>query len=275
MRTFVISLKTQVERRDWIRQQLESLGVDFQFFDAVDLRQDRTAYFRAVDVGDFHLNAGRNPLTNEIGCYASHLTLWRTCRALGEPIIVLEDDACLTDDFRQALGFVEAQVKRLGFIRLEANPYTPSIQVARSRHFAAAYCSRYPYSAMAYAIAPNVAAAFINRSTRMRAPVDKFIKDFWVHGQPLHQLIPAVVTESEIGKVSTIGHRQKPRRRRLRSRLLRAGVKLGRCFRRWTFNLRYRSAHICHAYRKTRGCADHLRSTDSAFTSRLNGESYE
>ena len=114
MRIFVISLPTQSERRAFIRAQFEQLNLAFSFFDAVDVRRRQTEYFRAFDLCRFELNTGRNPLPAEISCYASHLTLWRTCRVLDEPIIILENDAAppATDDALAAhglqdTGFVE------------------------------------------------------------------------------------------------------------------------------------------------------------------------
>ena len=42
----------------------------------------------------------KTPLTKgEVGCFLSHWHLWNKCIEKNEPIIVLEDDAILTDKF--------------------------------------------------------------------------------------------------------------------------------------------------------------------------------
>ncbi|NNC76310.1 MAG: glycosyltransferase family 25 protein [Woeseiaceae bacterium] len=240
MRIFVISLPTQSERRAYIRAQFERMGVEFAFFDAVDARRKQVEYFRAFDIRRFQLNTGRNPLTTEIGCYASHLMLWRTCMILGEPIIILEDDACLDDLFATAMTFVERRIETLGFVRLETNPKSLGPTVTLGKSFSAQYCHSYPFSAMAYAISPSVAQTFVEQSDVFHSPVDKFIKDFWVHGQPLYQLSPHVVRESDLGvATSTIGTRRFPARRRLASRARRTAYKVRCSLNRLRFNVGY------------------------------------
>lgn len=244
MRIFVISLPTQSERRAFIRKQFARMSLAFSFFDAVDVRRRQTEYFRAFDVRRFELNTGRRPLTAEISCYASHLTLWRTCRILDEPIIILEDDAALDAAFENAVTFVEREIASLGFLRLESNKKRLGQTVTAGNAFSARYCHSYPFSAMAYALSPAVAASFIEHSRTFQAPVDKFIKDFWVHRQPLYQLQPAVVAESDLGIHSTtIGHRQPPRHRRLATRLRRIAYKTGCSLHRFRFNVGYQLQH--------------------------------
>lgn len=240
MRIFVISLPTQSERRAFIRAQFARMDLAFSFFDAVDIRRRQADYFRAFDVRRFELNTGRNPLTAEISCYASHLTLWRTCRVLDEPIIILEDDAALDAGFENALTFVERKIASLGFLRLETSTKRPGPVVTAGGSYSAHYCHSYPFSAMAYALSPAVATSFIEHSRTFQAPVDKFIKDFWVHRQPLYQLTPAVVAESDVGIcTTTIGKREPPRHRRLVTRLRRSAYKLRCSLHRLQFNVRY------------------------------------
>lgn len=240
MRIFVISLPTQSERRAFIRAQFARMNLAFTFFDAVDVRRRQTEYFRAFDVRGFELNTGRNPLTAEISCYASHLTLWRTCRILDEPIIILEDDAALDAEFENAVAFVEREIPSLGFLRLESNKKRLGPTVTAGAAFSARYCHSYPFSAMAYALSPAVASSFIAHSHTFHAPVDKFIKDFWVHQQPLYQLTPAVVAESNVGiRTTTIGKRELPRHRRLATRLRRSAYKIRCSLHRLRFNVGY------------------------------------
>lgn len=240
MRIFVISLPTQSERRAYISTQFQRMNVEFSFFDAIDVRRKQAEYFRSFDIRRFQLNTGRNPLTTEISCYASHLMLWRTCMILDEPIIILEDDACLDDLFATAMSFIDRRIETLGFVRLETNSKSLGPTVTHGKSFSAQYCHSYPFSAMAYAISPAVARTFVQRSEVFHSPVDKFIKDFWVHGQPLYQLSPHVVQESELGiATSTIGSRAKPSRRRISSRVRRLAYKLQCSLNRFRFNVGY------------------------------------
>ena len=41
--------------------------------------------------------------TGEIGCYLSHVELWKKCVELNEPIAVIEDDMKFTEKIRKAV----------------------------------------------------------------------------------------------------------------------------------------------------------------------------
>lgn len=207
MRTFVISLPESVDRRARIEQQLLRQGISFSFYDAINLHNDRNHYFHHCDEEQFLLNTGRTPTAGELGCFASHLMLWRTCRLLDEPILILEDDAELADDFAAAMPFVQRHIRRFGFIRLQRNDKRGMRCVVRQQQRAIDYCTRYPFGLAAYAIAPAVADVFIERSSVFRAPVDVFVKRYWRHGQPLFSLAPAIVDVGTASADSTIGDR--------------------------------------------------------------------
>ncbi len=209
MRTFVISLPESVDRRARIEQQLVRQGIAFSFYDAINLNNDRNHYFHHCDEEQFLLNTGRTPMAGELGCFASHLMLWRTCRLLDEPILILEDDAELADDFAVAMPFVQRHIKRFGFIRLQRNEKRGKRCIVRQKQRGIEYCTRYPFGLAAYAITPAVADVFIERSSIFRAPVDVFVKRYWRHGQPLFSLAPAVVNTSPASAASTIGARQR------------------------------------------------------------------
>ncbi|MEE6074840.1 glycosyltransferase family 25 protein [Avibacterium paragallinarum] len=97
---FIISLKNS-PRRDAIASRLSSLGLKFEFFDAVygkDLSQEE---LDKVDF-KFSLRYGfKKPMTlGEIGCAMSHIKLYEYLVANNiEQAIILEDDAIVSLDF--------------------------------------------------------------------------------------------------------------------------------------------------------------------------------
>ncbi len=207
MRCFVISLRRSVERRRRLRAQLDAAGVDYSFFEAVEFGRDRNRYFHHCDDAQFLLNTGRAPTAAELGCFASHLMLWRSCRLLDEPLVVLEDDALLRDDFADSLRFVARHVHRLGFVRLQVNGKSNQIPVVEEGQRNIVCCARYPHGSMAYAISPGTADRFIRACEVCEAPVDVFIKRFWRHGQALYALRPAAVDQRPACRQSTTGRR--------------------------------------------------------------------
>lgn len=211
MRVHVINLRESAARRIAIERQLHALGVDFEIERAIEGRAGYE-YFEDCDLWQYWLNSGRSPSDGEIGCYASHLRLWQLCVASGEPLVVMEDDAAPLAPFAAVLETAGRLIGRYGFLRLE---YDGPGQPARTRRVEATgelsvhYFVKYPYGAMCYALTPPVARAFLATSRVLRAPVDQFIKQCWVHRQPLFGLLPYSVREGSAAAASTILGRDK------------------------------------------------------------------
>ena len=238
MKTYVISLRRSRDRRKNIITQMDSLGIEYCFFDAIDASESREKYFRHYDQERYFLSCGRSATSGEVGCYASHLGVWKASVASGSPIVVLEDDAQLDERYESAINFVEKHINDLGFIRLEKNWKPGAPRIVDTSHHSIRRCKKYPFSAMAYAISPAVAQVFIEYSKVLSAPVDKFIKDFWVHQQPLYDLSPPAVRENELGLESTIRGRRKSRYS-LRGRCARMHRKGIDAILRLAFNIRF------------------------------------
>jgi glycosyl transferase family 25 len=222
MKVFVISLKRAKERRAAAAQQLQRAGVDFCFFDAVDGADSVGAYSKRIHRRLFRLNALRDPLASEIGCYASHLALWRKCMELQAPILVLEDDFQLEDGFAAFLPTIDELADSYGFIRLERfwrrrkrlkNHLRPATHLlARRGEARLHYLSDVPLCATAYALNPQAARSLIDASETLVAPVDKFLQQTWIHGVPIFALSPTLVRVSPMAAASTIGTRQRKSR---------------------------------------------------------------
>ncbi len=64
----------------------------------------------------------------ELGCYASHYSLWEKCIELNEVICILEDDITLKEDFKEGLDFLEKHIQELGYVRLMHLLYDASVK---------------------------------------------------------------------------------------------------------------------------------------------------
>jgi glycosyl transferase, family 25 len=213
---FVINLKTRKDRRDNVMAQLSGAGVPFKFFSAVEGTGQLHNYFTGSNPLQFLLETGHFPEPAEINCYASHLTLWKQCVVLAQPIVIMEDDFQITTDFLRILARTETLIARCGFIRLEALEerwqHKPGLAPAlvRSDEGINLYCQRMPsVRATCYALTPACAAAFIAASTTLAAPVDHVIRRCWRHGQLLYALTPPAIRLSEYAEQSSIRGRQK------------------------------------------------------------------
>lgn len=209
MKIFVISLPDATERRNNATKQFNKTGLQFTFFDALTASSGFSDYFSAYDEYQYLINTGRIAAAGEIGCYASHMALWKTCVNLRKPIMIMEDDFLLKENFVDAFNESAKLIDSYGFIRLQSERRGKKVLVKNSAGFSLVYYTKMPHSLMCYVISPAVAKEFIRASTTLTAPVDVMIKKIWEHKQRLYGLSPYPVVDGELGKISNIQGRIK------------------------------------------------------------------
>jgi glycosyl transferase family 25 len=211
MKIYIINLRKSANRRIEMAAELGRFGLDHEFFPAIEGDHGHE-FFDGYDQSEFLLNSGRNASPGEVGCYASHLTLWRQSLERNEPVLVLEDDALLTPRFGDALQIISRLISDYDFIRMQTlgpERNQDSMPVERIGDFTIDYCSRYPYGAMAYAVSPVEARRLLAASRTLTGPVDLILRNFWDHGQPLFAISPNVVQAADSCMETTIGERPK------------------------------------------------------------------
>ena len=171
MKTLVINLSHRRDRLDKFKQN----NADFISYDvlkAVDGYKVEYKDLRKMGFDTDHdwidpiLNT---PLTKgEIGCFLSHWKAWKQCIKANEPILVLEDDAIITDEFsydelyklrRQGYNFVY-----LGWKEMEES-------VPIDDKFVKPV---YPYWGLAYVITPE-SAKILTKGKPKIIPVDEYL----------------------------------------------------------------------------------------------------
>ncbi len=222
MKVFVISLRKAEARRTEAAEQMARFGVPFEFFDAVEGAAGHSDWFEGIDYRRFLLNTLRhNPRPEEIGCYASHLSLWRRAISLDRPVVVLEDDFQLEPGFADIIGDLESLMDEFGFVRLQSMHGPRALfkrlrpahcEVRRSGGMTIHFLSDPPLYALAYAVSPEAARKLVDASRVLFAPVDKFLQHTWTHGTPIFCISPPVVRMSAQARHSTIGDRTRKSR---------------------------------------------------------------
>ena len=213
MKIFVISLPDAEARRERAARQLEELGLAFEFFDA--MRGDQVmadGYFDRCDEEEWLLNTGHPMSPGEVGCFASHRSMWQKCVDLDEPIMIMEDDFQLLPGFAGAVQQVADNIQEFGFIRLQTETRARKQRVASRGDYTLWRYTKVPHSCMGNSITPKVAQSLVEQTRVVYEPVDVFIKKFWVHGQPIFGLTPYTVTESTLSQQTCILHREKVRK---------------------------------------------------------------
>lgn len=103
----VISLASRIDRRRQVAEQFARLGVaGYSFLDAVNGKeQPDHPLFAHYDPAARarRKGRGRDLKPSQLGCFASHYLLWQECAASGRPMVVVEDDALLQDNFPDLL----------------------------------------------------------------------------------------------------------------------------------------------------------------------------
>lgn len=210
LKIFVISLPDAAERRERAALQLGELGLDFEFFDAMrgeDVMAE--GYFERCDQEEWLLNTGHPMSLGEVGCFASHRSMWQKCVELGEPLMIMEDDFQLLPGFAGAVERTATNISGCGFIRLQSETRADKQRIATCGDYALWRYTKVPHSCMCNSMTPEVAQKLVEQTSAIYEPVDVFIKKFWEHGQAIYGLTPYTVTESTLSQQTYILHREK------------------------------------------------------------------
>lgn len=91
MNIFVINLTNAVERRQFQRQQLSELCLDYTIVNAISADEINNEIYKK------HYYDWQRPLRNtEVACYYSHRSTWNKIIETKQPALILEDDALLS-----------------------------------------------------------------------------------------------------------------------------------------------------------------------------------
>lgn len=108
-KTYVLSLKNELLRRQHIQNQLNELCIPFEFFDAIDLRNsnDMTYY------DNYSHNLQRSLTSGEIGCALSHMSIYEKilCNECNWSLII-EDDALLNNVTNKKIEHIASLANR-------------------------------------------------------------------------------------------------------------------------------------------------------------------
>jgi len=92
MKALVINLDSATERLAFQTAQLQALNIDFQRLPAYKIEDNQDQIYQK------YYNTWQRPLSvSEVSCFFSHKSAWDIVVAENQPMLILEDDAWLTD----------------------------------------------------------------------------------------------------------------------------------------------------------------------------------
>lgn len=196
---FVISLKKSKDRRDSINAQLVAQDIPFSFFDAIDGNDSHQPLFKRYNYKKrLWLTSGKMPSKGEIGCYASHYSLWQQCVTLNQPILIIEDDATICSNAGKILPFIKQKIEQYGFLRLEAVGKCTVMPVEQTKQYIISHISNNFWGTRAYAIAPWTAKKLLMKSESWSIPVDNYIGANFIHGIESYYLSPDFAEDTHL-----------------------------------------------------------------------------
>lgn len=197
----VINLPARADRRARMAAQFARLNVQgYSFLAAVHgAQQPDHPLFRHYDAAARRRvrGPGRDLKPSQLGCYASHYLLWQECVETAGPLIVVEDDAILLDNFPVFLDHAAQIARRWPLVWLHDNDKPgrdPSVPVDRVGPFVLRRKLKTHYRTVAYLIDPRAARALLAYSEAWLYPVDDAMCRSYDHGVENIALQPHCVT---------------------------------------------------------------------------------
>lgn len=209
MKIFVLSLISSPDRRSTVLKKLGSRGIEFEFLDAVDGRTSDHPYLKNYDEKSFLINRRRIAAPGELGCYVSHLLAWEKCVTLDEPIVVLEDDFELTDQFEKGMNFLEKFVDKVAFIRLEPLEKRIFVTSDKTDDFSLVKQLNVGMCTTGYIITPRGAKKLLKKAMTIKSPIDLFLKYTFTHDQIIHAITPGIVYPTHADSIIGAGVRNR------------------------------------------------------------------
>lgn len=217
MKIYVISLP-ESDRRVAIAKQFEKNNTTFEFFDAVDGRRENIEQYdaaRRIRMKAHGMTPGEN------GCFASHRKLWSKSIELNEPILILEDDVNITDEFWDELPCMESLALHFSYVRLGRG--TPKKLfgmpwfILSGKTFTGldrrlVKYMRGPSCTHAYVISPEASSRLLAHSVHWWWPVDDYMDYDFIHGVNNIGVEPPLVLQTDIPSVIGYAERKKGKR---------------------------------------------------------------
>jgi glycosyl transferase family 25 len=206
LKVWVINLDRSPERMERMRMSLEAHGIAFTRFSAIDGARISESLRKKVDSKAYERSMGQYLLPGKVGCYYSHLSIWKELAASEYPVgLILEDDIVLHDDFVEALEASLSASECWDILRLNATRAKfPLLRGQAGRWNINGYIGRFTGNGC-YLIKAEVAGRISATIENMRLPFEHEIGRFYAHGYRLAGLEPFPSHIEDFGLSQIVG----------------------------------------------------------------------
>ena len=206
MKIYVINLKESVERREQVSKVLDC--INFDFFDAENVKQDPDHFiYELYDQSKTQRYKGYTLTTPELGCWASHISLWRKCVSYNTNFLILEDNIELLGNLKEQLENIDRLTTQYGLVKLGNIFERKHVDIIKiDDNYRLVSYLKGACGTSAYAITPKVAATYLSQIHGFFEPVDDFMDNEWRTKQSIYSYKPQLISRSNT--TSTIGQRK-------------------------------------------------------------------
>lgn len=196
---YVIHIESATERAEIIKTQFEKIGINFIFFPAINGHTDPDhPLFKHYNKAKHFKRKGRSLSLGELGCFASHYSLWKKCIEKDKPIIILEDDILLLENFRDFYYISEEISNKYSFLWLHKNyRNNEKIAIENIDNFSIVKFKRDYFCAQGYMLTPKAAQKLLSYCEEWFYPVDDQMARFYENHTTLFALYPPCIDKED------------------------------------------------------------------------------
>jgi glycosyl transferase family 25 len=201
---WLINLPSNRERLRKMSSQLDSMGLLWKHFVAVDGKDRYDELIAQADQGAYERNMGSAILPGKLGVYASHKGVWQEFLYTDyEYALIFEDDVVFHDDFLEALDAAYRIRRHWDIVRFNCvRAKIPIPQGVIEKWSLNAYVGPFTGNA-AYLIKKDIAAKLIENIGPQTRALDHELNRFFLYDYRLLGLEPWA-SHTDDGNISTI-----------------------------------------------------------------------
>ncbi|HAS6349083.1 TPA: glycosyl transferase [Vibrio vulnificus] len=206
MKIKVISLKNSIDRRKATVSALSN--IPFSFFDAEYIKDNKNHFIYSLyDSKKGQKLKGYKLTIAELGCFASHISVWKECLESNENFLVLEDNFTVLGDLSAQLNNINSLTTKYGIIKLGNFFHREYKEITKiDDNYTLISNLKGACGTSAYAISPNVAERYLQVAPGFFEPVDDFMDTEWRTKKTIYSYEPWLVSRNS--SESTIGVRK-------------------------------------------------------------------
>lgn len=194
MKIFIINLERSTDRRTKIDADLQPLALDYSFFNAVDGSVENFHFSERYNAKKRLFMRGRELQRGQIANFASHISLWEKCVELDTPVVVLEDDAVINDNFAEAIPLAAKEIEEFGCIRFFGNNLNKHEVVrALDDNYRIALSVFGTTCSNSYALHPWAAKQLLAHCNEIQHSIDVYMNHSHTHGVSCFVMLPMPV----------------------------------------------------------------------------------